>query len=67
LFVPEPPEWQRIGNQIDAAMIFARSGLRKRALVASLSLERPAHEAHDLVLPEALREGKLRGKYGRNP
>jgi len=23
--VPQPPEWQRIGNQIDAAFIFARS------------------------------------------
>jgi hypothetical protein len=23
--VPQPTEWQRIGNQIDAAMIFARS------------------------------------------
>ena len=22
---PEPTEWQRIGNQIDAAMIFARA------------------------------------------
>ena len=22
--IPEPPEWQRIGNQIDAAVIFAR-------------------------------------------
>jgi hypothetical protein len=25
LGVPEPTEWQRIGNQIDAAMIFARA------------------------------------------
>jgi hypothetical protein len=23
LGVPEPPEWQRVGNQIDAAFIFA--------------------------------------------
>ena len=23
--VPQPPEWQRVGNEIDAAMIFARS------------------------------------------
>jgi hypothetical protein len=23
--VPEPPEWQRVGNEIDAAMIFART------------------------------------------
>jgi hypothetical protein len=23
--VPQPTEWQRIGNQIDAAMVFARS------------------------------------------
>ena len=23
--VPEPPEWQRIGNQVNAAMISARS------------------------------------------
>jgi hypothetical protein len=25
LAVPEATEWQRIGNQIDAAMIFARA------------------------------------------
>ena len=25
LAVPEPTKWQRIGNQIDAAMIFARA------------------------------------------
>jgi hypothetical protein len=25
LAVPQPTEWQRIGNQIDAAMIFARA------------------------------------------
>jgi hypothetical protein len=25
LAVPEPTEWQRTGNQIDAAMIFART------------------------------------------
>jgi hypothetical protein len=25
--VPKPAEWQRIGNQIDAAMIFAREDL----------------------------------------
>ena len=25
--VPQPTEWQRIGNQIDAAMVFARSNL----------------------------------------
>jgi hypothetical protein len=23
LVIPQPPEWQHIGNQIDAAMIFA--------------------------------------------
>jgi hypothetical protein len=23
--VPQPPEWQRVGNEIDAAMIFAGS------------------------------------------
>jgi hypothetical protein len=27
LGIPEPPEWQRIGNQIDAAMIFARANV----------------------------------------
>ena len=27
---PQPTEWQRIGNQIDAAMIFAGAGLRIR-------------------------------------
>jgi len=31
LAIPQPTEWQRIGNQIDAAMIFARVELRKRA------------------------------------
>jgi hypothetical protein len=25
LAIPEPPEWQHIGNQIDAAFIFARA------------------------------------------
>ena len=25
LAVPQPTEWQHIGNQIDAAMIFARA------------------------------------------
>ena len=25
LAIPQPTEWQRIGNQIDAAMIFARA------------------------------------------
>jgi hypothetical protein len=25
LLLPQPTEWQRIGNQIDAAMIFARA------------------------------------------
>jgi hypothetical protein len=32
LTVPEPTKWQRIGNQIDAAMIFAGVGLRKRVV-----------------------------------
>ena len=27
--IPEPTEWQRIGNQIDAAMIFARADFVK--------------------------------------
>ena|SRR6266496_3979417 len=27
LAIPQPTEWQRIGNQIDAAMIFARDGM----------------------------------------
>jgi hypothetical protein len=38
--VPQRTEWQRIGNQIKAAFIFARAGLRKRALAASLFLWR---------------------------
>ena len=29
LVVPQPTEWQRIGNQIDAAMIFARADFVK--------------------------------------
>ena len=29
LAVPQPTEWQRIGNQIDAAMIFCGGGFRK--------------------------------------
>jgi hypothetical protein len=29
LGVPQPTEWQRIGNQIDAAMILNAGGLRK--------------------------------------
>jgi hypothetical protein len=28
--VPQATEWQRIGDQIDAAFIFARGVLRKR-------------------------------------
>jgi len=30
--IPEPTEWQRIGNQIDAAFVFAAGGLRKRVV-----------------------------------
>ena len=30
--VPQPTEWQRIGNQIDAAMIFAGADFYSRAL-----------------------------------
>jgi hypothetical protein len=29
--ISEPTEWKRIGNQIDAAMIFARADFGKRA------------------------------------
>jgi hypothetical protein len=25
LALPEPPEWQRVGDQIDAAFVFARA------------------------------------------
>jgi hypothetical protein len=28
--MPQAAEWQHVGNQIDAAMIFAPGGLRKR-------------------------------------
>src|SRR6266566_3555879 len=35
--IPQPVEWQHIGNQIDAAMIFARPVLRKRALRADVA------------------------------
>jgi len=38
LGIPQPPEWQRIGNQIDAAMIFAGAGLRKDAQASSIAL-----------------------------
>jgi len=31
LAIPQATEWQRIGNQINAAMIFAGAGLRKGA------------------------------------
>jgi hypothetical protein len=27
LAIPQPTEWQRVGNEIDAAMIFARADL----------------------------------------
>jgi len=30
--VPKPTEWQRIGNQIDAAFILVAGGLRKRVV-----------------------------------
>jgi len=30
--VPQPTEWQRIGNQIDAAMVFARADFYSRAM-----------------------------------
>jgi len=43
LTVPQPTEWQHIGNQIDAAMIFTRSHLRKG--VVSWSSHRPAVSA----------------------
>ena len=29
--MPQATEWQHVGNQIDAALIFARAGLRKHA------------------------------------
>ena len=32
VLIPEPTEGQRIGNQIDAAMILAGAGLRKRVV-----------------------------------
>jgi hypothetical protein len=32
LAIPQPAEWQRIGNQIDAATIFCGTGLRKRVV-----------------------------------
>ena len=36
LFVPEPPEWQRIGDYIDSAFIFTRANFVKRgSLIAS--------------------------------
>ena len=30
--LPQPTEWQRIGNQIDAAMIFALADFLKRVV-----------------------------------
>ena len=38
LAVPQPTEWQRIGNQIDAAMIFARSDFVNRGCIAWLDV-----------------------------
>jgi len=32
LAIPQGTEWQRIGNQIDAAMIFARADFVKKKL-----------------------------------
>ena len=38
-YVPQPPERQRIGNQIDAAFVFAKGELRMRASLADANGE----------------------------
>jgi hypothetical protein len=44
--VPQPTEWQRIGNQIDATMIFAGAHFAKRAgIVDDMFIHRPAIKA----------------------
>jgi hypothetical protein len=40
--IPEPTEWQRIGNQINAAMIFARADFKKRVQKSSFTKTRVA-------------------------
>ena len=46
--IPQPTEWQRIGNQIDAAMIFTRAGILRSLCVTSRRILRiyicEAHE-----------------------
>src|SRR5678816_1827046 len=55
LAVPQPTEWQRIGNQIDTAMIFAQSdfvkvhygegGLFRGSAFTDQMIERTKHKA----------------------
>ena len=37
LAIPQPTEWQRIGNQIDAAMIFGRTQFWSAAVLCRFS------------------------------
>ena len=48
LAIPQPTEWQRIGNQINAAMIFARSDFVKppSRIVAVVALFRESQDTH---------------------
>jgi hypothetical protein len=39
LAIPQPTEWQRIGNQIDAAFIFARADFWSAAVLFGLRLD----------------------------
>jgi hypothetical protein len=45
LAIPQKTEWQRVGDQIDGAMMFARADLRKR--VQSWSSRRTAVRCHE--------------------
>jgi len=49
--VPKPTEWQRIRDEIDAAMIFTRSDLRKRVVSSSTlrGLHRPNEGTSKLI------------------
>ena len=56
VFIPQPTEWQRIGNQIDAAMIFARTdfvSVQRNMLLLALRFVSFAHHVQvRFTLPE---------------
>ncbi len=69
--VPQATEWQRIGNQIDAAMIFARADFVKvRWLHGMVRCKRflayPITESSPIIMSSLLNGGAgLAGKSGR--